>query len=81
MSEIKPNPEVYLKAMQTLQAKPQECIVFEDSLIGIEAAKAAGLAVVAVYDKYSAADMEKIKKSADFFINDYAELLPLIDAL
>lgn len=81
VSEIKPNPEVYLKAMQTLQAKPQECIVFEDSLIGIEAAKAAGLAVVAVYDKYSAADTEKIKKSADFFINDYAELLPLIDAL
>lgn len=81
VSEIKPNPEVYLKAMQTLHAKPEECIVFEDSLIGIEAAKAATIEVIAIYDKYSSADTEKIKQQADLYINNYAEFLPLIDKL
>ena len=81
VSEIKPNPEVYLKTMQTLHAKPEECIVFEDSLIGIEAAKAAAIEVIAIYDKYSSADTEKIKQQADLYINNYAEFLPLIDKL
>jgi HAD superfamily hydrolase (TIGR01509 family) len=44
----KPNPEGYLKAVHTLQVNPQECLVFEDSQPGIQAARAAGLWVVAV---------------------------------
>lgn len=81
VSQIKPNPEVYLKAMQSLQAKPEECVIFEDSLIGIEAARKAGIKTIAVYDKYSAADWEKIKELADCHINDYAEILPLINEI
>ena len=40
-AERKPDPECYLKAMGLLGAVPQECLVFEDSSVGIHAAKQA----------------------------------------
>ena len=81
VAKIKPNPEVYLKAMQAFNAKLEQCIVFEDSLVGIKAAKNAGLKTVAIYDKYSNNDIEEIKQQADFFINNYAELLSIISCI
>jgi HAD superfamily hydrolase (TIGR01509 family) len=44
----KPNPAVYLTALEWLGATPQETVAFEDSPHGIAAAKAAGLTCVAV---------------------------------
>lgn len=38
----KPNPEIYLKAMVALGVSPEETLIFEDSQVGIEAAKASG---------------------------------------
>jgi len=44
----KPHPEIYLKASELLQIAPKDCIVFEDSQTGIDAAVAAGMRVVAI---------------------------------
>ncbi|MBV9035948.1 MAG: HAD-IA family hydrolase [Acidobacteriaceae bacterium] len=44
----KPFPDIYLKAAQHLQVKPEHCIVFEDSPTGVEAGIAAGMRVVGV---------------------------------
>jgi beta-phosphoglucomutase-like phosphatase (HAD superfamily) len=44
----KPDPAVFLHAAQQLGAKPEHCIVFEDSLFGFQAAKAAGMRCVAI---------------------------------
>jgi beta-phosphoglucomutase len=44
----KPFPDVYLKAAELLGFEPSDCIVFEDSPTGIEAARAAGMRVVGV---------------------------------
>lgn len=44
----KPHPEIYLRAAELLSAAPQNCIVFEDSYSGVEAAKAAGTRIVGV---------------------------------
>jgi beta-phosphoglucomutase family hydrolase len=44
----KPAPEVFLKAASLLGAAPARCVVFEDALFGIEAARRAGMKVVAV---------------------------------
>lgn len=44
----KPAPDVYLFAAAQLGVKPERCLVFEDSLAGLKAAKAAGMTVVAV---------------------------------
>lgn len=43
----KPAPDVYLKAAERLQSSPAECLVIEDSTLGVAAAKAAGMQVVA----------------------------------
>ena len=48
ISRGKPDPEVFLLAAELLGKKPEECIVFEDALVGIEAGKRAGMTVVAM---------------------------------
>jgi len=44
----KPHPEVYLRASDLLGIPPQLCVVFEDSLTGVQAAQAAGMRVVGI---------------------------------
>ena len=44
----KPDPEVFLTAAQRIGVEPGDGVVFEDALVGIAAAKAAGMRVVAV---------------------------------
>ena len=73
--EMKPSPEIYLRVMNELGVRPDECLVFEDSLVGIEAARNAGMESVAVYDKYSDGEREQINRLSDYRINSYAELL------
>ena len=43
----KPDPETYLKAAEALGMPPEECAVYEDSPVGIEAGKRAGMRVIA----------------------------------
>ncbi|MFB3825349.1 MAG: HAD family hydrolase [Bryobacteraceae bacterium] len=57
----KPHPEIYLRTAQLLGSRPENCIVFEDSPGGIEAARAAGMRVVGVRTTHRAiagADLE-----------------------
>lgn len=42
----KPNPEVYLRAAELLGSLPKGCLVFEDSVVGIHAARNAGMRVI-----------------------------------
>lgn len=48
VKQVKPDPEIYLKAAKCLGVKPVKCVVFEDSEAGIRSAKAAGMTAVAV---------------------------------
>jgi len=48
VSKPKPNPEIFLKTAQKLETLPSCCVVVEDSIFGVKAAKAAGMACVAV---------------------------------
>lgn len=50
LKESKPNPEIYLKTMERLQRKPQECLVVEDSTYGVRAGVSAGACVAARLD-------------------------------
>jgi len=44
----KPNPEIFLQAARRMKVRSEECLVVEDSVFGVEAAKAAGMGCVAV---------------------------------
>lgn len=46
ITEGKPNPMCYLLAAKGLNVQPSECLVFEDSLFGIDAGNAAGMKVI-----------------------------------
>lgn len=75
----KPHPEIYFKIMEHYGAKPEECLVFEDSYTGVLAASNAGIEVVNIYDKYSDNERLKINERTDYAIHDYKEFLDLID--
>ena len=50
VTEAKPDPEVFLKGASALQVEPQDCVVFEDAIAGVEAAKNAGMVCIGIGD-------------------------------
>jgi beta-phosphoglucomutase family hydrolase len=66
----KPNPEVFLKAAKRLGIRAERCVVFEDAHVGIQAAHAAGMKVVAVSSTHPA---EKLQ-AADLVVRRLDEL-------
>lgn len=46
LTHSKPHPEAYLTAAKLLQINPADCLVFEDSLAGVQSARAAGMRVI-----------------------------------
>jgi HAD superfamily hydrolase (TIGR01509 family) len=67
----KPDPEIYLKSAETFGVRPFECVVFEDSMIGLTAAKAAGMKRVAIVNTYT---REELDKEADLVIDSYKDI-------
>ncbi len=75
---MKPHPEVYGKVMEILNVAENDCLIFEDSLIGVESARNAGIQCVAVYDRYSDGERREIENLADWNAENYAQLLDLL---
>ena len=53
VSKKKPDPDIYLLALEKTKLKPEECVVIEDSRNGVLAAKGAGLNIVATTNIYT----------------------------
>lgn len=68
----KPNPEIFLKAAKKIDLNPEECIVIEDSLNGIEAATRGGFMPVMVIDLIPPS--EKAKKDCLFIADSLNEV-------
>jgi beta-phosphoglucomutase len=66
----KPDPEIYERTAEALKVNPGNCVVFEDALVGIQAAKGAGMKVVAVTTTHTAEELYE----ADKVIKDYTEV-------
>ena len=67
----KPQPEPYLIAMKRLQLEPNQCIVFEDSIQGIKAGKAAGSYVIALEGSLE----KEVLTEADLIISSFYDLI------
>lgn len=80
VSRKKPDPEIYKKVAGLLGLNPEDCLAFEDSQAGVEAAKRAGLTVVAIpqvmsFDHdFSRADahLDSLLEADDTFLNELA---------
>jgi beta-phosphoglucomutase-like phosphatase (HAD superfamily) len=70
----KPEPDIFLKVAENLNAKPSECLVFEDSLVGVLAAKKARMTVWAIEDKTAMNQKEEIIQKADYYIQNFIDL-------
>ena len=66
----KPDPETFLLLAERLKVRPRDCMVFEDSLLGTEAARRAGMKVVALTTSHRAAEFP----GAPLAMRDFREL-------
>jgi len=73
----KPEPDIYLRAAEKLGVPANECLVIEDSLSGIAAAKAAKMRVAAIPDRRFV-DPSGYEKEADYLLNDLSEIPRLV---
>jgi pseudouridine-5'-monophosphatase len=67
----KPAPDIFIIAAKRMRAEPDQCLVFEDSPSGVQAACAAGMSLVAVpavrMDRKNFADANQILRSLTEF--------------
>ena len=71
----KPAPDIYLEAAKRVGVEPEHCLVFEDIVTGLTAGKRAGMKLCAVEDVYSADQKEAKKAMADYYVENYLDLL------
>lgn len=68
-------PDVYLLTANKLGLHPSNCIVFEDSLVGIHSAMQGGFLTIGVYDSGSSHEQDAILKESNYYIHSLLELL------
>ncbi|MDK2857656.1 MAG: hypothetical protein PWQ29_248 [Verrucomicrobiota bacterium] len=68
----KPAPDIFLKAAELLGCMPAECIVFEDAVNGVQAAKAAGMHCMGITSSFSAELLSS--NGADWTASDFNSL-------
>ncbi|MBU2540655.1 MAG: beta-phosphoglucomutase family hydrolase [Candidatus Omnitrophica bacterium] len=66
----KPDPDIFLLSAERLSCQPQECVVFEDAVLGIEAAVNAGMICIGI-DRYH--NSERLAK-ADLVVEDLSKI-------
>ncbi|MFD2543335.1 beta-phosphoglucomutase [Lacinutrix gracilariae] len=67
VSKAKPDPEVFLIAAKALNIKPEDCIVFEDSVAGVQAANTANMISIGIGEK-------EVLHEADYVFSDFTEM-------
>ena len=77
----KTKPDIYLRAAEYLGTRPEETVVFEDVIHAIRTAKQAGFQVVGIYDETSKDDQEEVRREADWYCREWAELMKKKTAL
>jgi beta-phosphoglucomutase len=72
----KPAPDVFLEAARRLAVPPGDCLVFEDAPMGIAAAHAAGMPVVAVTTSFPAPHLAGLEPPPSLAVADFEAFLP-----
>jgi len=74
VENTKPFPEPYLKGIQMLRLKNNECLVIENAPLGIQAAKAAGVKVIAIETTLG----KEYLKEADKIVQSFSEIQEIV---
>ena len=70
----KPHPESFLRIISLYKVTPSSVLIFEDSISGVLAAKAAGAVVVAIDDIHNYKNKKEIVKTADLYLENWLQL-------
>lgn len=76
----KPAPDIYLLAAQKLNAAPENCLVVEDALAGVQAGRSAAMRVAAIPDS-NFVNTDDYRGKADFILDNLGELPALIEMI
>jgi beta-phosphoglucomutase family hydrolase len=69
VTESKPSPQIYLLAAKKLEATPNDCVVIEDSPLGVKAAKTAGMKCLAITNTHPRQEFEDADRVVDSLEN------------
>lgn len=69
VTHSKPHPEIYQKAIHKLGLGPEHCVVFEDSVAGVEAGRSAGCKTIGVTTTHTAEEMTHCDLVIDNFVD------------
>lgn len=72
VTRCKPDPEIFLTAASRLGLEPSECLVFEDAISGVKAAKAAGMKVIALTTTHSRQQLKEA--GAEIVVEDFSPI-------
>ncbi|MBX2861582.1 MAG: HAD-IA family hydrolase [Vampirovibrio sp.] len=78
VSKGKPDPEIYLTSARCLETSPDKCIVVEDSISGVKAAKGAEMAVVGMATTHT---KDELNPLVNWVVSDFNELLELLPVI
>ncbi|GGK57135.1 MULTISPECIES: beta-phosphoglucomutase [Flavobacteriaceae] len=73
VSKAKPDPEVFLIGAQKLNTKPEDCIVVEDAIAGVEAANAANMLSIGIGDAEVLKEADYILSNTTGFTKDFIQ--------
>ena len=76
----KPFPDIFLKGAELIGVPPENCVVVEDSINGIKAAKAAGAVSVGVTTSFSREELNE-KAGPDYIIDDIKQLPSILNKI
>ena len=71
----KPAPDVFIEAARRVGVEPKDCLAFEDAPMGIQAAQAAGMRVVALTTSFPASHFAALSPPPTFVCADFDEYL------
>ena len=70
----KPAPDIFVRAMEKMNMDPGDCLVFEDSLSGVTAAKEAGIKAVAIDPSGERGELDE----ANLVVEGFSEITPKV---
>ena len=75
VSKAKPDPEVFLIGAQKLNMKPENCIVVEDAIAGVEAANAANMLSIGIGDAELLSEADYVLSDTKGFTTDFLKII------
>ena len=81
VGESKHSPLIYRLAAEYMGTRPEETLVFEDSLYALQTAKQAGFRAIGVYDGNGETNQDGVKETGEVYLKDLAEFPGVFEKL